>query len=513
MPSVTTEAAANVSFQSAQPSSQRGDRPSDDTFGTLVNASVQGSDITVAQPGNSRDPLNARPPVPGPNRVMPEPTGVPRASSARPPQANPAGAGKSVRQSVPGAEASSVARRHGSKHDDPEIASAGNASDSMQAFSGTDPVATPPAAVVPVTSPVVGAPAESAPAPVPGAAERLPAQQTGATATSPANAGIDPALATDTEAAAAAILQETPDTEQAVRTVMQTGGALAAAVATATPSAAKAAVKTLDNAPPGRTTASVSTGVRPGPEAPVLTTPPAAGGNPVPSHDDAPGDRKHDAVAADGAKTASPDSGTSATQPGAAASQHPAHALDVAAPQPQPGQVEGQGINNALAQPQNLANATTPAAPQYSVAVAAGAAVPLNGLAVQIAVTALSGRSRFEIRLDPADLGRIDVRLDVDRQGRVTSHLTVEKPETLAILRQDAPQLQRALQDAGLKTGDGGLQFSLRDQSSQGQTGRDDTGRNAQRLIVTEDDIVPAAAAGRSYGRMLGSSGGLDIRV
>ena len=81
------------------------------------------------------------------------------------------------------------------------------------------------------------------------------------------------------------------------------------------------------------------------------------------------------------------------------------------------------------------------------------------------------------------------------------------------MLRQDAPQLQRALQDAGLKTSDSGLQFSLRDQSSQGQTARDDTGRNAQRLIVTEDDIVPAAAAGRTYGRMLGSSGGLDIRV
>jgi flagellar hook-length control protein FliK len=161
------------------------------------------------------------------------------------------------------------------------------------------------------------------------------------------------------------------------------------------------------------------------------------------------------------------------------------------------------------------AAATTPAAaPQYNVALAAGAAVPLNGLAVQIAVTAQTGKSRFDIRLDPADLGRIDVRLDVDRQGRVTSHLTVEKPETLAMLRQDAPQLQRALQDAGLKTGDNGLQFSLRDQSSQGQTARDDTGRNAHRLIVTEDDnIAPVATAGRTYGRMLGSSGGLDIRV
>ena len=94
--------------------------------------------------------------------------------------------------------------------------------------------------------------------------------------------------------------------------------------------------------------------------------------------------------------------------------------------------------------------------------------MPLSGLAVEIAASAQSGKSRFEIRLDPADLGRIDVRIDVDRNGQVTSHLTVEKPETLSMLRQDAPQLQRALDNAGFKTGDGGLQFSLRDQSSSG---------------------------------------------
>ena len=73
-------------------------------------------------------------------------------------------------------------------------------------------------------------------------------------------------------------------------------------------------------------------------------------------------------------------------------------------------------------------------------------AVPLSGLAMEIAASANSGKSRFEIRLDPADLGRIDVRIDVDRNGQVTSHLTVEKPETLSMLRQDATHLQRALE-------------------------------------------------------------------
>src|SRR5690606_4233433 len=120
--------------------------------------------------------------------------------------------------------------RPGPKYDDPEIAPNGNAFDPPQEVSDTaDPgaspetMATPPAVVVPVATPVVVIPAD----PGPDAAGAPLAQQTGTTETSPANAGIDPTLATDTEAVAAAILQETPDTSQAVRTVMQTEGALA----------------------------------------------------------------------------------------------------------------------------------------------------------------------------------------------------------------------------------------------------------------------------------------------
>lgn len=154
------------------------------------------------------------------------------------------------------------------------------------------------------------------------------------------------------------------------------------------------------------------------------------------------------------------------------------------------------------------------AASQLTATVATGAPVPLKDLAVEIAVTAQAGASRFNIRLDPAELGRIDVRMDVDRDGKVTSHLTVEKPETLAMLRQDAPQLQRALEQAGLKTSDGGLQFSLRDDQSSGQKQNDqEFGRNTQRLVVTDDDVIPAVVAGRGYGRMLGSNTGVDIRI
>jgi flagellar hook-length control protein FliK len=172
------------------------------------------------------------------------------------------------------------------------------------------------------------------------------------------------------------------------------------------------------------------------------------------------------------------------------------------------------GAQTAASIPQPLNSPAPSAAPgALTVTAASNGAVPLNGVALEIAASVKSGKSRFEIRLDPADLGRIDVRIDIDRNGQVTSHLTVEKPETLSLLRQDAPQLQRALDDAGLKTGNGGLQFSLRDQSSSGQNTGDQAGRNAQRLIISEDDSIPAAVAGRTYGRMSGSGSGVDIRV
>lgn len=152
-------------------------------------------------------------------------------------------------------------------------------------------------------------------------------------------------------------------------------------------------------------------------------------------------------------------------------------------------------------------------APQLTAVAATNIPVPVNGLAVEIVANAQIGRSRFEIRLDPPELGRIDVRLDVDKQGQVTSHLIVEKSSTLDMLRRDAPQLERALQDAGLKTSDSGLQFSLRDQSQSHRNDDNDSGRNAHRLHIVEDEPVAIEPAARGYGRMIGQRGGIDIRV
>jgi flagellar hook-length control protein FliK len=150
-------------------------------------------------------------------------------------------------------------------------------------------------------------------------------------------------------------------------------------------------------------------------------------------------------------------------------------------------------------------------APTFSAA-AQMPSVPVEGLAVEIAARAHDGKNRFEIRLDPPELGRIEVRLEVDRTGQVMSRLIADRSDTLDLLRRDAAGLERALHDAGLKTADNGLQFSLRDQTA-GQHGRfEHTGETA-RLIANDDALPVIAEIPQTHRALAALRGGIDIRV
>ena len=160
-----------------------------------------------------------------------------------------------------------------------------------------------------------------------------------------------------------------------------------------------------------------------------------------------------------------------------------------------------------------LANQAVPAAAAAAPGTAAAATVPIAGLAVAIASRAQAGSSQFDIRLDPPELGRIDVRLDVDRNGQVTSHVTVDRPDTLQLLQSQQSQLERALEQAGLKTADNGLQFTLRDQSFAGQNGGSGNGaKPSAAQLVIPDAEAPVIQATQIYSRA-GLGSGVDIRV
>lgn len=146
-------------------------------------------------------------------------------------------------------------------------------------------------------------------------------------------------------------------------------------------------------------------------------------------------------------------------------------------------------------------------------------AVPIAGLAIEIVSHFNAGSNRFDIRLDPPELGRINVRLDVDRDGKVTSRVVADRPETLDILQRNASELERTLQQSGLKTADNGLQFSLRDQGGfnafTGQNPYPQNGSSAgtTRLIVPDRDLASIDGVATGYGRASAARTGIDIRV
>lgn len=94
--------------------------------------------------------------------------------------------------------------------------------------------------------------------------------------------------------------------------------------------------------------------------------------------------------------------------------------------------------------------------------------INLPAMAFEVVRQIRNGAQRFEIRLDPPEMGKIDVQLEMEGKN-VTARLTVERAETLDFLQRDQRALERALQQAGLNTDKANLQFSLKQDQNGGQ--------------------------------------------
>lgn len=68
----------------------------------------------------------------------------------------------------------------------------------------------------------------------------------------------------------------------------------------------------------------------------------------------------------------------------------------------------------------------------------------------------------IHIRLEPESLGRVEVRLEIGHDGRIQAAVAADRQETFDLLQRDAGKMERALQQAGLKTDSTSLSFDLR---------------------------------------------------
>ena len=145
--------------------------------------------------------------------------------------------------------------------------------------------------------------------------------------------------------------------------------------------------------------------------------------------------------------------------------------------------VQAKGAAQAAAEASTTANGQSNAAGQAGTAAPQtnGSVLintPLSAVPMALGMKAMGGASRFDIRLDPAELGRIAVSLDIDDEGTVKARLVVDRVETLQLLQRDARTLERAFEQAGLKPSEDGIDLSLRDDGDRhAGDGDEDEGR------------------------------------
>ncbi|MBK8160553.1 MAG: flagellar hook-length control protein FliK [Rhodospirillaceae bacterium] len=82
-------------------------------------------------------------------------------------------------------------------------------------------------------------------------------------------------------------------------------------------------------------------------------------------------------------------------------------------------------------------------------------------VALSIQRSLRDGGGSITLQLSPTELGRINLKLNIDEENNVQAQIMVERPATLDLLQRDMKALERALQEAGLKSGPGDLSFSL----------------------------------------------------
>lgn len=138
-------------------------------------------------------------------------------------------------------------------------------------------------------------------------------------------------------------------------------------------------------------------------------------------------------------------------------------------------------------------------------------------LAAQMARRLDDGITRFDLELNPGDLGRVDVRLEIDAAGSVRAAFTFEHAHAANELGRRADELQKSLESAGFNLS-GGLSFDVSGDRSQGRgmawsDGREGRAQPQQPSAPEPPREVPGDIADALNGRRTAARSGVDIRI
>lgn len=112
---------------------------------------------------------------------------------------------------------------------------------------------------------------------------------------------------------------------------------------------------------------------------------------------------------------------------------------------------------------------------------------------VAIALAFAPALGQFSVALDPPQLGHVEIAVQRGGDGHQV-RILAERPETLALLERDRGELDRALAEAGVAVGEGGLSFGLAQDSGRG--GQPSGGREGEAGRVFRPSPAGLAAPG-----------------
>lgn len=238
------------------------------------------------------------------------------------------------------------------------------------------------------------------------------------------------------------------------------------------------------------------------PATPELPAPPAGPGKARTDAADQP-----QAAIADAAKPTQPAhaaaQATASAAPQANA-QTPAAAADVAAPAIADAGATAAAASTASAQPAATSEAAKAAATPAALQLAPAATIQVYSRIIERA----DGRAqRFEVRLDPAELGRVDVRIEIGADKKVHAVLAAHDSAALTDLMRGQRALERALTDAGLDLSDKGVSFELSSDSGRGNASQqregDASNRSSSQNVWRgfETTTMPATAEAAAIAR------------
>jgi flagellar hook-length control protein FliK len=131
-----------------------------------------------------------------------------------------------------------------------------------------------------------------------------------------------------------------------------------------------------------------------------------------------------------------------------------------------------------------------------------------QALGVEIARKVEAGQDTLRVRLSPEHLGKVEVTLAFDDGGTLRATVRAESQHALELLRQDAPDLGRALDHAGIRADGQSFRFESRGDGGSGAQAQQQPGQQRSGgQFAGHDEPEPAPPAYRA----IRSDGQVDL--